>query len=79
MYKSETSLNWFKKLNSTVQLQNVISLMNRKYERVLKNLSALKDKERLLVERDTENLLKVKEMDDALEKFKENARKQVAL
>lgn len=53
--------------------------MNRKYERVLKNLSALKDKEHLLVERDTENLLKVKQMDDALEKFKENAQKQVAL
>lgn len=51
---------------------------NRKYERVLKNLLALKDKEHLLIERDSENVQKVKEMDEALEKFKENAKRHVA-
>ncbi|CAL8093942.1 unnamed protein product [Orchesella dallaii] len=61
-------------------LKNVESAfadVQEKYERVMKTVLSLKEKELLLVQRDNENMLKVKEMDDALEKFKIDSHKHV--
>ncbi|ODM93256.1 Transforming acidic coiled-coil-containing protein 2 [Orchesella cincta] len=61
-------------------LKNVESAfadVQEKYERVMKTVLTLKEKEQLLIERDHENMLKVKEMDESLEKFKVEAYRHV--
>jgi len=58
-------------------VENAISDVQEKYDRVLRTLLSLKEKEELLIERDNENILKVEKMDKELEEYKETARKQV--
>jgi len=64
-------------LKDKQNVESAISDVQEKYERVLKTVLSLKEKEDLLIERDNENVMKVEQMDKELEEFKETARKQV--